>query len=214
MAVTKATNVDEYIAEQNDHLKKNPNCANTQYNLGMAYLSKRMFQEAEKAFRACVAESPRFAEAYIQLGGIALQRGDLEGCLSFNAQAKDSRPQFAVPYANMAFCWLQKPDVKEDDAERAIQLLKKAITRDPNYVQAFGLLGGAYLMLGLLNESIEASKQAIELEPKFGPAYNNIAISLMRMDKHAEAIPYADKAAEMGYDVAPEIMDELAAHRQ
>ena len=81
---TQAQNVDDYIAELQEKLSQNPQCASHHYNIGLAFLSKRMWPEAEASFRAAVDNSPRFAEAYVQLGGICLQRGDLEGCLNYN----------------------------------------------------------------------------------------------------------------------------------
>ncbi len=43
------------------------------------------------------------AEAYVQLGGIAMQRGDLEGCLRYNITATQQRPFFAVPWGNIGY---------------------------------------------------------------------------------------------------------------
>jgi cytochrome c-type biogenesis protein CcmH/NrfG len=64
---TQARNVDEYIAELSQQIATNPQCASHHYNLGVAYLHKRMWQEAEKSFREAVDNSPRMAEAYVHL---------------------------------------------------------------------------------------------------------------------------------------------------
>jgi tetratricopeptide (TPR) repeat protein len=43
-------NLDEYIADLKAEIAGSPDCANHHYNLGIAYLSKRDFIEAEKSF--------------------------------------------------------------------------------------------------------------------------------------------------------------------
>ena len=70
--------IDEYIADLKDEIKANEKCANHYYNLGLAFLSKRDFVAAEEAFLAALRNSPHLAEAYVQLGGICLERGDLD----------------------------------------------------------------------------------------------------------------------------------------
>ena len=68
-------------------------------------------------------------------------------------------------------------------------------------------------MQGQIDESIETNLKAIELEPSFPVAYNNLAIAYMEKGEFALAIENADKAVELGYAVAPEILKELEAHR-
>ena len=51
-------NIEDYIADLKAKLAVNRECGNTLYNLGVAYLSKRDFMEAERCFREAVANSP------------------------------------------------------------------------------------------------------------------------------------------------------------
>ena len=107
-------NVDEYIDDLKGKLKGNPGCGNTHYNLGVAYLSRRDFAEAEREFLEAVSNSPRMAEGYVQLGGIALQHGDMEGCMNYNLQAIKERPFFAVPWGNIGFVQLQMGETDQE----------------------------------------------------------------------------------------------------
>ena len=79
--------LDEYIADLKKEIEANAQCATHYYNLGLALLSKRDFVAAEEALLNAVRNSPHLAEAYVQLGGICLERGDLEGCLHYNEEA-------------------------------------------------------------------------------------------------------------------------------
>jgi len=78
--MTEKKTVEEYVLEQKSALASNPDCGMTHYNLAAALLSQRKFDEAEKEFKEAIGCSPGLAEAYVQLGGICLQRGDLDGC--------------------------------------------------------------------------------------------------------------------------------------
>lgn len=204
-----ARTVDEYIAEQKTKLGDNPECANTYYNLGMGYLSKRMFKEAEEAFLKAVDCSPKLVEAFVQLGGIAMNRGDIGTCLRYNEIAAKTMPLFAVPWANIGFCYLQ-----EGEADQAIAAFKKAVKKDPSFVQAIASMAAAYFMKGELDESIRLSKKALEVEPKFGPAYNNLALVYLEKGDHQAAIENLDKAVESGFEPPEGLVKELDGYRK
>ena len=80
---TAANNIDDYIAELEAKLAKG-DCATTHYNLGVAYISKRRFEQAKTCFLRAVDLSPSLAEAYVQLGGLAMNENDLDACLRYN----------------------------------------------------------------------------------------------------------------------------------
>ena len=85
--MTKARNADQYIAEQKAAIAQNPECGNSHYNLAVAYMGQQKYDEAEKQLHEAIACSPGMAEVYVMLGGICLQRNDLEGCLKYNKMA-------------------------------------------------------------------------------------------------------------------------------
>ena len=79
--MAKAKNVEEYIAQQQAAVAANPDCGTSHYNLAIGLLGLKKYDEAKEELFAAIECSPNLAEAYVQLGGISLQRGDLEGCL-------------------------------------------------------------------------------------------------------------------------------------
>jgi tetratricopeptide (TPR) repeat protein len=204
----KAKNVDEYIAMQRQAIAMNPECGTSHYNLGVALLGQKKYSEAEEEFLEATACSPSLAEGFVQLGGISLQRGDLEGCLDYNTRAINSRAGFAEGWANIGFVQLQMGNVEE--ATRALQ---KAIKFNRNFLQAYATLANAYLMDGLVDESIETNLKALEIEPNFAVSHNNLAIAYLEKNQHDLAVQHADKAVELGYEVAPEILKELESYR-
>ena len=202
----QAQNIDDYIAELEAKLEKNDQCASSHYNLGVAYLSKRRYDQAKTSFLRAAERSPAMAEAYVQLGGLALNDGDIEGCLRMNEAAIKARHRFAVPYGNVGFCLLQMGKVDE-----AIKSLRKAVKMDSQFVQAYGTLGSALYMAGKLDESIEMSKKAVELHPKFGPAWNNLALAALEKGEALQAMDFVKRAQECNYEVHPGLIEDIKA---
>ncbi len=199
--------LDEYIADLKAEIAENEQCANHYYNLGMALLTKRDFIAAEEAFLNAVRNSPHLAEAYVQLGGICLERGDLDGCLRYNEEATNCRAKFPVPWSNIAFVHLQR-----GEPDKAITALTKALKWDPNFVQAQNALATAYFMKGD-SEACEAQcLSIIKKEPAFAPAWNNLALAYFDRGEFAKAKEAADKAQELGFEVSEGFREELKAH--
>jgi tetratricopeptide (TPR) repeat protein len=203
----KAKNAQEYIAQQRMLLASNEGCGTTHYNLAVALLGIKQYEEAEKELLEAISCSPNLAEAYVQLGGIRLQQGDMDGCLAYNQKAVKTRAGFSEGWGNIGFIRLQQGDVDE-----AIKALQKAIVYNSQYLQAYANLANAYLMKGLVDESIAANEKALALEPNFAVAHNNLAIAYLEKKDYAQARTHCDKAVELGYDVAPEIKTKIKHH--
>ncbi|MFO8113019.1 MAG: tetratricopeptide repeat protein [Desulfosalsimonadaceae bacterium] len=202
--MAQARNVHEYIEKQRAAVAGNPECGTSHYNLATALLGLRKFDEAEMELKEAIRCSPTLAEAYVQLGGICLQRGDLDGCLTYNQQSVKVRAGFFEGYGNIGFVQLQKGNVDE-----AIFALEKAIRFNPNFIQAIATLANAYLMKGDVDKSIELNRQALDVDPAFPFAHNNLAISYLEKGEYALARKHCEEAVALGFEVAPEIRREI-----
>ncbi len=210
---------DEHIAQLKSQLAHNEECGTTHYNLAVALMGKQEYAEAEKELHEAIDCSPTLAEAYVLLGGICLQRKDLEGCFRYNQRATQARAGFAEGYGNMAFVLLQLVDGKdpkedEEKVDKAIKNLKKAIIHNKNFIQAYTTLGTAYFMKGLVQEGIKANLEALDVEPNFPVAHNNLSVAYLETGDFEKAIVHCDKAVALGFEVAQELKDELAPHRK
>ena len=201
--------LDEYIADLKKEIEANEQCATHYYNLGLALLTKRDFVAAEEALLNAVRNSPHLAEAYVQLGGICLERGDLEGCLRYNEEAANCRAKFPIPWSNIAFVHLQR-----GEPDKAITALRKALKWDPKFVQAKNALSTAYYMKGDFKACEETCRDLLAQEPGFAPAWNNLALALFDLKEYDQAIEAADKARELGFEVPEGFLEELKPHRK
>ena len=196
--------LDEYIADLKAEIAQNEQCATHYYNLGLALLTKRDFVAAEEALLNAVRNSPHLAEAYVQLGGICLERGDLDGCLRYNEEAANCRAKFPVPWGNIAFVHLQR-----GEPDKAITALNKALKWDPNFVQAQNALATAYFMKGNYKACEEQCLAIIKKEPAFAPAWNNLALAYFDQGEHAKAKEAAETAKKLGFEVPEGFLEEL-----
>ena len=130
--MTQAKNADEFMAHQKAAIASNPECGNSHYNLAVGLMGQQKYDEAEKALFEAIECSPGMAEAYVLLGGISLQRNDLEGCLKYNKMAVKAKPGFSEGFGNIGFIELQKGNLDE-----AIKNLEKATRFNFRYIQAF-----------------------------------------------------------------------------
>ena len=204
----QAKNAKEYIASMRAALASNAECGATHYNLAVALLGIKEFDEAENELQAAIDCSPNLAEAFVQLGGLCLQRDDLDGCLEYNKHATKVRAGFCEGYANIGFVYLQMGKVDE-----AIASLQKAIVYNSKFVQAYATLANAYLMKGLVKESIITNLKALKLVPTFAIAHNNLAIAYLENKEYDLAVKHCDKAIDLGYEVAPEVLKQIETHR-
>jgi tetratricopeptide (TPR) repeat protein len=201
--------IEEYIVQQKAALASNADCGMTHYNLATALLNLRKYDEAEQEFKEAIRCSPNLAEAFVQLGGLCLQRGDLDGCLKYNQAGVNARPRFAEGYGNIGFVELQRGNI-----DKAITALEKAIQFNSMFVQAYTTLANAYLFAGMVEKSIETNLKALEINPDFGVAHNNLAICYLQKNEIQKAIEHCDRAKTLGYEVATEILQEIDQHRR
>jgi len=206
--MVQAKNADEYIAQVKQAIASNPDCGTSHYNLAVALMGQKKYEEAEKELHEAVGCSPTLAEAYVQLGAICLQREDVDGCLYYNKLATKSRAGFSIGFGNIGFIELQRGNIDE-----AIKNLHKAIVFNSLFLQAYTTLANAYLMKNLIDESIETSRKALEIEPNFPIAHNNIAIAYLEKKEFKLAAEHFDKAIELGYEVAPELLEEVKSYK-
>lgn len=207
--MNKPKNAQERIAQLREAIAGNPDCGTSHYNLAVALMGLKKYDEAEEALNEAVGASPTLAEAYVMLGSIALQREDVEGCLYYNKMATKSRAGFSIGYGNIGFIELQRGNVEE-----AIKNLQKAVVHNTKFVQAWATLANAYLMKGLVDEAIKTCEKAISIQPEFPIPYNNLGIAYLEKGEMEKAIEAFDKATELGYEVAEALLKEVESHRK
>ena len=65
--MTKSKNADEFIAQQRRAIVQNPECGNSHYNLAVALMGQKKYDEAEKHLYEAIENSQSLAEAYVAI---------------------------------------------------------------------------------------------------------------------------------------------------
>lgn len=90
------------------------------------------------------------------------------------------------------FVWAYQLQMRGEFKE-ALQYYERSLKIHPT-AEAMTFFGWTLSFQGRLNEAIEACKRAIQIDPEFGNPYNDIAAYLIQLGRHAEAIPWLEKA--------------------
>lgn len=174
------------------------------YLEGRFYWNKRTPQGIQKArdlFERAIAMDPQFALAYSGLADasnmlvsakvlprdavFARAREAAETAVRLDPNLPDGHASLGLIYAN-DFVWAP--------AEKAF---KRALALNPNHTTA--MLWYSYVLLarGQLQESLDLTRQAAEIDPLSALMNSNLALRLHVIGKYSEALTYAQKATEL-----------------
>jgi tetratricopeptide (TPR) repeat protein len=76
----------------------------------------------------------------------------------------------------------------EDDREAAMRIYRELLEKYPREKYAWSYLGRLYGENGIFREGIACQERALELDPAFRPALNELAYSYLRMENHEKAM--------------------------
>ena len=91
-----------------------------------------------------------------------------------------------------------------DSIERAIAAFEQATRHDPEYIQAWAALGGAYGLKGsflslqdLVERAVEIERRALALDPDFADAHMWLGSSLLQLGRTEDAIAELREAVQL-----------------
>ena len=108
-------------------------------------------------------------------------------------QFKTDRPELAGPYANLAIIAL-----KNNEPENALELVKLALSKNPNLAQALNLLAYLEQISGEIKSAEKHYKEAIKSKNDYAIAHYNIALLYdVYLQDIAKAIPHYERYMEL-----------------
>jgi protein O-GlcNAc transferase len=150
-------------------------------------------QEAERACRDILAQTPSNADALQLLGLIAGQTGHLEHALTLFDLALAQRPDFAAVYGNRGIALMSLG--REDEAGAS---LRRAVELRPDHLYSWYALGNALVGKGEREGAEAAFREALKLNPAFVEARSNLALALQHWGRTDEAIEEFERAIRDG----------------
>lgn len=165
---------------------------NRNFNPHVFPLPESQLDEAIAVYKQRKKLNRKEADIHIMLALFYLEKKDYKSTLNecFQAIQIDSHSTEAYNISGIAYR-------RQGRIDEAIQLYKKVLRLQPNYLEIHYNLGIAYAKKGLTNEAINAYKKAIELNPNFAEAYANLGLIYVRERMADKAIEVCQKALEL-----------------
>jgi tetratricopeptide (TPR) repeat protein len=151
-----------------------------------------------------VAKRPENSRAYINVGKILAERGQIEEALEYFYQAVRYSPNYVVAHSNLGQALIRLGRVEEGKAH-----LVEALRLRPNYEYALYNLGGVAADEGKLDEAIRYFSETLAINPNHDDAYFEMGKALEKQGKNSEAIKYYRRALQLTPQW-PEALSSLA----
>lgn len=173
-------NTADAVVEYRRALKTNPLSGKVHNNLALALVELGQLDEAASHFSRSLELDPK-AEIYSDLGFTMARLGKPEVALANYQKALELDPNCASAHSNLAVALVQEGNLEEAESH-----YRKALSGRPT-AETHNGLGYVLARRGQTDEGIAEFRKAIELNPKFTPAYNNLADALVQQGNLEEA---------------------------
>ncbi len=176
---------------------------------GLAHLMSdfERYEESRELFKQAVAQNPEDATLYIQLGIVCDKLNDIEGAENAAEAAMRTAPKYSEGYNFLGYMYAER-GIKLD---RALELVEKALSLEPNNPNINDSLGWVYFQKGEYPKAVETLEKAVGLLSEdymrgssvifehLGDAYEKIGNTEKAREfwkKAAEGDPKSQTAAE------------------
>jgi Flp pilus assembly protein TadD len=149
---------------------------------GAAALAAGDLSTAEARFGVALEYSPRFTEAWVNLGYVELRRGNLQQARKHFVKARDLNPDLPAPHHALGLL-ADKRDIGRDAEGHYRQALKV----DPAFVPSRSNLARRLFQRGAFEDAREQYLRLTQVEPNALSGYIGLAECLLRLDRDSDA---------------------------
>jgi tetratricopeptide (TPR) repeat protein len=234
IALTEQGKTDEAIAHYNKALELKPENIEALFNMGDALVKQGKTEQAINYLNKALQIDPDYAKAHSNIGSIYTKQKNFEKAIYHNNEALRLNPQLAEPHNNLGIALMHegkidaaisefkkalqlKPDfsMAENNLNRALAIQKEIETEisrfeellkdNPENVELHFQLGNLYFSIGDQRQAEQQYNKALQLNPKFVPAINNLALITAANKEY-------DKALTIFSDVLNYYPDDAGTH--
>ncbi len=205
LTVNRTLDYRSEVSLWKDTAEKSPNKALVHNNLATAYMSAKMFDDAEQELAVALQLYPGQSESYANLGHIHFQRENWKQAIEeFDlAIALGSDKPDTYYFAGLA-------RNKLSAFVEAIPFLQQAVNIRPHKANYHFDLGNAYQNTKSFDEALQEFHRTLAIQPMHPQAQNNIGFIFWNLKAYEKAEAAFKKALDIQYDL-PEIHHNLAA---
>ncbi len=135
--------------------------------------------------------SPRFVEAYVNLGLVELRRGNLDLAYAHFKKARDLNPDLPAPHHALGLLFDQR-DLGKDAEEH----YRMAFKVDPGFAAARANLGRRLYQRGAFDDAREQFLRLTEIDASDASSWTGLVESLLRLGREGEADDALGRARE------------------
>ncbi len=146
-----------------------PNDVQLAVNLGQAFLGMGRLTEAENCFQEVLKRQPDFPAAIHGLADVRREADRHEEAIPLYEKAMSLDPSGGFHVGLTQSLW------EVGEVDRAIEVLKSAIDREPNKADPRVILAGMLATAGDLEAAVDVCRQALRLEPNYASALIELA---------------------------------------
>jgi tetratricopeptide (TPR) repeat protein len=169
-------------------LDAEPDNSDTQYLLGVIAFDSDRFEEAGKLIGDSTHNKPNNPDAYVYLGHLSKQGGDMNLAEIHYRRAVELAPDYPLALNNLGNALRENKRIDE-----SLAVYRRAVEADPTYVSALTNLGNLYFDEGNHEDGERLLRQALGHAPNDAGIITYLARVVMRQGRDEEAIRiYAD----------------------
>lgn len=178
------------VAMWEDVIKKSPNKANPNLNLGRAYYFEGKYELALTYFNKALKIDPYYTKVYNNRALIYQQRGQYDKALEDFDTVSEISPS-AATYYNKGRLYIQ---IKQ--YEEALDEFNNAIETNPVYANAYNGRGTAHEYMGEYTEALYDFNKALELDPNLKIVYYQKGRLNFKLKRYDSALADLNKMLE------------------
>ena len=182
------------------------------YKLGEFYRNNEQCREAVTAFKAAIALDKNFKEAYRGLGLAHYELGNLQAAQEAARDALNIDENYTLVFYLLGaikqdYYTRGRNSLRDDRCTEAIHQFQKAISIDPNFIDARYNLGIAYFKLDNLEAAHKAANEVLSLDSNYQPVcellehlknkYRKRGTDYWQMSEYAGAVVAYQQAIEI-----------------
>jgi len=154
---------------------------------------KLYYDDARKFLEKAVEIDPTFAAAYLYLYGVYFYLGDSKA--SYDAIKKAKAFSDKTTDKERLYIDADYASGVEKNREKKSRILEQLVRKYPNEKRAHVMLAVQYNLEGSVHRVIEELHKALELDPSYGEALNELAYRYAAIGDYATAIEYFKRYA-------------------
>jgi tetratricopeptide (TPR) repeat protein len=195
---------DEATSRFYQALRLNPDHAEAHSNLGSMYINRGIIDKAIYHSNEALRLNPKLIEPHNNIGIALMQQGKIDAAISHFQKTLELKPDFKLAENN-----LKRALAIRKEFETEISRLQELLKDNPENVELHFKLGNLYFRKGDQRQAMQNYKMALQLNPKFVPALNNLALVTAANKEYYKALTifsdilnYLPDDAETHYNIA------------